>query len=51
VDDTLLYSPKQEYIDEVLESLRNSEMNLEVENDVVGFLGVHIDKQDDSGST
>jgi hypothetical protein len=47
VDDTLLYSPKQECIDEVLENLRNAEMNLEVENDIAGFLGVHMDKRDD----
>ncbi len=43
VDDTLLYSPKPEYIEEALAKLRNQGMDLEVEDSVAGFLGVHID--------
>ena len=46
VDDTLWFSPKQEYIDEALEKLREEGMDLEKENDVAGFLGVHMDKTD-----
>ena len=46
VDDTLLYLPKKEYIDEVLAKLRQS-MALEEEDDVAGFLGVHIKHQGD----
>lgn len=47
VDDTLLFSPKQEYIDEVLEQLKENEMDLEIESDVAGFLGVNIDYRAD----
>jgi hypothetical protein len=43
VDDTLFFSPKQEYIDEVVDGLRTQcEMNLEEEDDVSGFLGVLV---------
>jgi uncharacterized radical SAM superfamily protein len=44
VDDTMFYSPKMEYIDEVIEKLRQQEMDLEVEGEVSGFLGVHIER-------
>jgi hypothetical protein len=37
VDDTL-------YIDKIIEKLRQQEMDLEVEGEVSGFLGVHIEK-------
>jgi hypothetical protein len=49
VDDTLLYSPKAEYIDEVLQQLKDHDMDLEVEDDVAGFLGVHIDRNEAKG--
>jgi hypothetical protein len=45
VDDTLFYSPKAEYIDEVIKQLQDPNqcnMELEVEEDVAGFLGVDI---------
>ncbi len=43
VDDTLLYARKESDIDEVLRKLRDDEkMQLEVEDDVAGFLGVKI---------
>jgi hypothetical protein len=42
VDDILFFSPKAEYIDEVIERLRKCDMELEVEGEVAGFLGVHI---------
>jgi hypothetical protein len=50
VDDTLFYSSRQEYIDEVIQRLRNAEMDLEVEGTVAGFLGVHIDRNATDGT-
>jgi hypothetical protein len=39
VDDTLFFSPKQEYTDQVIDKLQNKqEMDLEVEQDVADFL-------------
>jgi hypothetical protein len=50
VDDTLFYSPRQEYIDEVIQQLQEQGTDLEVKGSMIGFLGVHIEcnKQDDS---
>ena len=50
VDDTLFYSPKQEWIDESIQKLREQHMELEVEGSVAGFLGVHIDRDVDNGT-
>jgi hypothetical protein len=50
VDATLLYSPKEEYINKVLEDLKNEGMELEVENSVAGFLGVHMERSEDGGA-
>jgi hypothetical protein len=50
VDDTLLYSPKEAYINEVLEKLKALEMELEVEDSVAGFLGVHMERNEKDGS-
>ena len=51
VDDTLLFSPKQEWIDEVLHKLRNTaDLSVEVEDDVAGFLGVQIKRDDQEGT-
>jgi Reverse transcriptase (RNA-dependent DNA polymerase) len=47
VDDTFFYSPKEAYIDEVILQLREQDMDLEVEGEVAGFLGVHIKRNDD----
>jgi hypothetical protein len=47
VDDTLFFSPKQEYIDEAMDKLRQQGMDLEKENDVAGYLGVHIETRGD----
>jgi Reverse transcriptase (RNA-dependent DNA polymerase) len=44
VDDTLFYSPRMEYIDEAIKQLRERGMDLEVEGEVAGFLGVHINR-------
>jgi Reverse transcriptase (RNA-dependent DNA polymerase) len=50
VDNTLFYSAKEEYIDDVIRKLQNLEMDLEVEGEVAGFLGVHIQWNDRDGS-
>jgi hypothetical protein len=47
VDDTLFYSPKESYTQEAIEALRKEDMELEVESDVAGFLGVLITKKPD----
>jgi hypothetical protein len=47
VDDTLLYADDMQAIDDCISALRNAGMGLEVEDDVAGFLGVHIDRKDD----
>jgi Reverse transcriptase (RNA-dependent DNA polymerase) len=44
VDDTLFYSAKAEFIDDVIERLRAVEMDLEVEGEVAGFFGEHIQR-------
>ena len=47
VDDTLFFSPKEENIDKLISKLKkDSNMDLEVENSVAGFLGAHIDKKE-----
>jgi hypothetical protein len=38
VDDTFLFSPRKEYIDDVLKSLEREEVKIEVEDSVAGFL-------------
>lgn len=50
VDDTLFYSPKEEYINQVIQQLRDADMELEVEGEVAGFLGVHIKRDAVDGS-
>jgi Reverse transcriptase (RNA-dependent DNA polymerase) len=50
VDDTLFYSPKAEYINEVIEHLKNIDIDLEVEGEVAGFLGVHIVRDRQAGT-
>jgi hypothetical protein len=47
VDDTLLYADGMQAIDNCIVALRNAGMGLEVEDDVEGFLGVHIDRKYD----
>ena len=50
VDDTLLYARDMADIDEVIRRLREEHgMTLEVEDDVAGFLGVHIEKDPVTG--
>ena len=49
-DDTLFFSPKGEYIDEIIQKLRQDDMELEEESSVAGFLGVNMayDKTDNT---
>jgi hypothetical protein len=47
VDDTLFFSPRQEYIHEMIVKLEASCLSLEAEDDVAGFLGVLIDRLGD----
>ena len=48
VDDTLFFSPKIEYIDDIMKILREGGgLDLNVEDDVVGFLAVSIVHQPD----
>ena len=50
VDDTLLYARDQKDIDEVLRKLQEEQhMELEVESDVAGFLGVQIKQDAETG--
>ena len=45
VDNTLFFSPKLEYIEDVMKQLRDGGgLDLEKEDDVAGFLGVSIVK-------
>jgi Reverse transcriptase (RNA-dependent DNA polymerase) len=51
VDDCLWFSPRKEWIDEVLETLKNREnVELEVESSVAGFLGVHMERNEKEGT-
>jgi hypothetical protein len=51
VDDTLFFSPKEEYINDIIEKLSQAELELEVEDSVAGCLGVHIERNNaDAGS-
>jgi len=43
VDGTLFYSPDPKYIDDVIRKLEAEGMDLEEEDNVAGFLGVHIE--------
>jgi hypothetical protein len=47
VDDTLFFSPRQEYIDEMIVKLEASGLSMEAEDDVAGFLGVLIERRGD----
>jgi hypothetical protein len=45
VDDTLFFSPRQEYIDYMIVKLEEAGLQLEAEDDVAGFLGVLIERR------
>jgi hypothetical protein len=40
IDDTLFFSPRQEYTDEMIVKLESPCLSIEAEDDIVGFLGV-----------
>jgi hypothetical protein len=46
----LLFSPKQEWIDDVIEQLRQTDLTLEIEDDLDGFLGVSISRDNTTGT-
>jgi hypothetical protein len=47
VDDTLLYARNKTDIDAVVDGLHQRNMELQREDDIAGFLGVHIDRRSD----
>jgi hypothetical protein len=50
IDDTLLYARDMKDIDDVIRRLTNEhKMTLKVEDNVAGFLGVHIDCNKETG--
>jgi hypothetical protein len=44
VNDTLFFSTKEEFINDLIDRLTKADLDLEVEDSVAGFLGVHIDR-------
>lgn len=44
VDDCLFFAPDDKDIDDCIEAIKNCGMDLQVEDSVAGFLGVHIDR-------
>ena len=49
-DDTLFYSPQKEWIDEVIQQIKQQELELEIEDSIASFLGVHIQRDDKEGT-
>jgi hypothetical protein len=47
VDDTLFFARNPEDVDAAIKGIRDLGMELQKEEDVAGFLGVHIDRRDD----
>jgi hypothetical protein len=47
VDDTLLFATDMQDIDDIIAALAAAGIELDVEDDVVSLLGVHIDRRDD----
>ena len=50
VDDTIFFSPKKEYIDSVINQLREAGVSVEEEDDAAGFLGVQIERNPKDGT-
>ena len=48
VDDCVMVSTDMKYINDIVKKLRANKMDLEEEDDVAGFLGVHIERRKDS---
>lgn len=49
VDDTLFFSPEEKFIDEAMDNVRESNLKLSVEDSVAGFLGVHVERNQQTG--
>ena len=49
VDDCLFFSPKASTIDDAIAGIESTGMQLEIEDSVAGFLGVHINQDVQSG--
>ena len=45
VDDCLFFAPEESDIDAVIDGIKKCNMDLQVEDSVAGFLGVHIDRK------
>ena len=50
IDDTLFYRPRKEWIDKAIQQIKQQELELEIEDSVAGFLGVHIQRDDKEGT-
>ena len=50
VYDTLFFSPHEEFIQGAINKLQQNDMELEVEDIVAGFLGVHMERNDEEGT-
>ncbi len=50
VDDTLFYAQNMNDINSIVEDLKKTNLELEVEDDVAGFLGVHIERKQNEGT-
>jgi Reverse transcriptase (RNA-dependent DNA polymerase) len=48
VEDTFFFSFREEFIDQVIQQLKQSKMDLEVEGEVAGILGVHMHRDTDN---
>jgi hypothetical protein len=46
IDDCLFFSPAAEDIDDMFVKLQKGELNFKVEDNVAGFLGIHMNEQD-----
>ena len=46
VDDCLFFSRQQVHIDRAIQDIKDTGMDLNVEDDVAGFLGVHLNHKD-----
>ena len=50
VDDTLFYSPQEEWLNETIKKIEKHNLKLGNEDSVDGFLGVHIEHNEKDGA-
>ena len=50
VDDTLFFSPHEEFIQGAIKKLQQNGMELEVEDSVADFLGARVERNDEEGT-